>query len=647
MLIKQELLTVEPCKCRQVKSKGYNRYAKYAEFAQEVKLPRSGHIIAVDFYERKTQKLSLRSFYDGKNVVTYFPAEGSWSDAKPSGCLGIFSGGECISSPGTEKILKGLEANAKKRWDKTMTEYLDDVVSEKGFKKRERMWKHENELFDTLMAMLPDYPKQLPAYCEKHVFGFTYIFIGKIQHKQRTAVCAHCGNVFTVDKSIKPHQHGKCPSCGEEAEYFADWVQPPREKKRRICICCKSKGNLILRWAKIQRYFEGHHTRYDFDDYFLNFYICGSKKDTLYAYHWINNMGYCSWARLRNGIENIEATYLYTSNLRRIFGTNMYGVDLAEELRGCEDKISITRMLDSLKNVPQAKYFLHMGLRRLAQDMWDPPYTIENSFTGKTFAETFGVRAQYLPLYKKYDVTMPEHAAIKACGAWVDEDMYLKMREMDVREYDIVRDSGFLKRVTTIKKSINYLYKQFKQYKGQLFGQLVDYWHDYLEMSVMLKVDISNKQVKFPKGLIEAHNILSVRTAAIKDKIQAEKAKKAFQTIYIGIPTYCTGKYQVVFPRSEVDFLREGQQLHHCVGNGTYFKRHIEGTNMIFFIRKAAEPDKPFFTAEVNVERRVIVQLYGDHDCKAPKEIRSFVEQFAKRIEPRGETVPEKGRKTA
>lgn len=646
MLLKKELLAIEPCKCRQVKSKGFNRYAKYAEFAQEVELPQSGHIIAVDFYG-KTQKLFLRSFYDGKNVVSYFPVEGSWSDAKPSGCLGIFSSGECISSPGTKQILKKLEASGENRRCKAMAEYLDDVVSEKGLKKRERAWKHENELFDALMAMLPYYPKQLPAYCEKRVFGFTYIFIGKIQHKQRTAVCAHCGNVFTVDKSVKPHQHGKCPSCGEEAEYFADWVQPPREKKRRICICCKSKGNLILRWAKIQRYFDGHQTRYDFDDYFLNFYICSSKKNTLYAYHWINNMGYCSWARLRNGIENVEATYLYTSNLRQIFGRNMYGVDLAEELRGCENKISITRMLDSLKNIPQAKYFLHMGLRRLTQDMWDSPYTVRNDYVGKTFAEVFGVRAQYLPLYRKYDVTMPEHMTIKACGAWVDEDMFLKMREMEVSEYDITRNDGFLKTAATIKKSINYLYKQFKQHKGQLFGQLADYWHDYLKMSVMLKVDISNKQVKFPKNIIDAHNILSVRTAAIKNRAQAEKAKKAFQTIYIGIPTYCTQKYQVVFPQSEADFLREGQQLHHCVGNGTYFKRHIEGINMIFFIRKAAEPDKPFFTAEVNVEKRAIIQLYGDHDCQAPKEIRSFVEQFAKRIEPRGETVPEKGRKSA
>lgn len=657
MLKKKELLAIEPCKFEQVESKGYNRYVKYAEFAQIVRLPQSGHITAVDFYERQTQKLCLRSFYDGKNVVnysppgsaaSYSPPGGGWSDAKPGSCLGgVWGGGDCISSPGAKKILEKLQTK-KKRWcSDTVSEYLGDVVSEKGLKKRQRAEKRERELFEALTAMLPEYPKQLPAYCERNIYGSTYIFIGKIQHKQRTAVCAHCGHAFTVNKSIKPHQHGKCPKCGEEAEYYADWTMPPKEKKRRVCICCKSSGNLIIRWAKIKRSFYGQKTQYDFDDYYWNFYIHSGEKSTLYAYHWVDNMGYGNWVRLRNGTENNEATYLYMSNLRQVFGSNMYGVDLAGELQGCEDKISITRMLDSLKNVPQAKYFLHMGLKRLAQDMWDPPYMISNSYTGKTFEEVFGVRAQYFPLYKKHDVTMTEHAAIKACEAWVDEDMFLKMREMDVREYEIARHNGFLKTAATIKKSINYLYKQFKQHEGQTFGQLADYWHDYLEMSAVIKVDISNKQIKFPKDLLDAHNILSVRTASIKDKIRAEKVKKAFQTIYTGIQAYRTGKYQIVFPRSEADFLREGQQLNHCVGNGTYFNRHIEGINMIFFIRKVAEPEKPFFTAEVNVEKRTIVQLYGDHDCQAPKEIRNFVEQFAKRIEPRGETVAEKERKSA
>ncbi len=644
MLIKKELLTIPAMPYQTLKPKSQYSRNKYSEFAQEVDLPLSGHVVTLDLYEVKTMGLAMRSYYDGKNVVSFHIEKNEWSDAKPGTELGVWYRDSVNSSPSAQKILKSLR---NREWgNNSLIEFFDDMVSGKYREKRERAWKRERELFKELTAILPDYPKKLPAFCEKGIYGFTYIFIGKIQRNQRPAVCAHCGHEFLVGKDIKPHQIGECPHCGEPAEYFAGWVNPPEEKKRRICICCRSQGNLIIRWAKIRRRFSGHITQYIFDDYYWNFYIHSGQSDTLYAYHYVGNMGYSSWVRLRNGCENTEATYLYTSNLRQVFGTNMYGVDLARELRGCRNEISITRLLDSLKNIPQAKHFLHMGMRRLAQDMFKPPISAAGSYSGKTFADVLGIRAQYLPLYKKYDVTMGEHEAIKACGdTWVDEEMFLRMREMNVRKYDIASHEGFLKTVTTIKKSINYLFKQFKQQRNQQFMQLVDYWNDYLTMSVMLKVDISNKQIKFPKDLVEAHNILSVRAQEVKDKVRTEKAKKAFQTIYNGIPEYRTKKYEIVFPRSEVDFLREGQQLDHCVGNGTYFARHIEGINMIFFVRKTEESDKPFFTAEVNVVKRTIVQLYGNHDCRAPKEIWNFVEQFTKHIEPR-ETLAQE-RKTA
>ncbi|MBE6721634.1 MAG: hypothetical protein E7572_03955 [Ruminococcaceae bacterium] len=645
MLIKKELQTVPVLPYRKLKDK---RYSKYAEFAQEVDLPRSGHIIAADYYSTGigTHQLAMRAFYDGENVVSY-TENGGWSNTKPGTTLGTWYGDSAVSAPEAKKIVQKLRPQ---RWGPDcLIEIFDDIVSCKYQEKRERAWKREQDLFETLTAMLPDYPKGLPSYCEKHVYGYTYIFLGKVKNHKRTAACQHCGHEFVVDGSVKPHQHGKCPHCGEAAEYFANWVHPPKEKRRHICICCRVHGNLIIRWAKVTRRFYGQNTEYDFEDYYRNFYIDDGKSQTLYAYHWVDNMGYSDWVRLRNGTENTEATYIYQSNLNQVFGRNMYGVNLAKELRGCKDEISITRFLDSLKNIPQAKYFLRLGMRRLVQGLYDPPFAVSNSYTGRTFAEVLGIRAQYLPLYQKYDVTMSEHAVIKACGeAWVDEEMFLKMREMDVREYEIASYNGFLKTAATIKKSINYLYKQYRIHQGNLyFGQLNDLWHDYLQMSVLINVDISNKQIKFPKDLVEAHNRLMARTAAIKDKIRAEKARHAFETIYSGIPQYRTAKYQIVFPQGEADFIREGQQLHHCVGCGTYFRRHIEGVCMIFFIRKADEPDKPYFTTEVNVEKRTIVQLYGDHDCQAPKEIRNFVEQFCKHIEPRGTDAQEERKLTA
>ena len=62
----------------------------------------------------------------------------------------------------------------------------------------------------------------------------------------------------------------------------------------------------------------------------------------------------------------------------------------------------------------------------------------------------------------------------------------------------------------------------------------------------------------------------------------------------------------------------------------TYYESHILGRNMIFFIRKAEAPRKPYFTAEIEMDTGRIRQLYGFGDCSAPKEVRAFTEGFAR-----------------
>lgn len=61
-----------------------------------------------------------------------------------------------------------------------------------------------------------------------------------------------------------------------------------------------------------------------------------------------------------------------------------------------------------------------------------------------------------------------------------------------------------------------------------------------------------------------------------------------------------------------------------------YYESHILGQNMIFFIRKAEVPGKPYFTAEIEMDTGRVRQLYGFGDCSASKEVRAFTEGFAR-----------------
>ena len=80
------------------------------------------------------------------------------------------------------------------------------------------------------------------------------------------------------------------------------------------------------------------------------------------------------------------------------------------------------------------------------------------------------------------------------------------------------------------------------------------------------------------------------------------------------------------------DFVTEGQRLNHCVGSAGYYERHMEGKRMVFFIRRASEPEKAYFTAEIDMSAGRILQLYGFGDCSAPRDVRAFTEGFARAV---------------
>lgn len=74
---------------------------------------------------------------------------------------------------------------------------------------------------------------------------------------------------------------------------------------------------------------------------------------------------------------------------------------------------------------------------------------------------------------------------------------------------------------------------------------------------------------------------------------------------------------------------RLGGMRHHCVGG--YVDRVARGETNIFFVRKSAEPDKPYFTMEWNNNH--IIQCRGSHNCGMPPEVEAFVKAFEKKMQ--------------
>lgn len=152
-------------------------------------------------------------------------------------------------------------------------------------------------------------------------------------------------------------------------------------------------------------------------------------------------------------------------------------------------------------------------------------------------------------------------------------------------------------------------------------------YSDYLRQCRQLHYDLSDTAISLPHDFHTMHERLS---ALIQYKA-SEAARLAFSEHYDARKRFEYEKGDLLLrqPESMDEIVHEGKALAHCVGG--YAERHAKGITNILFIRKKSEPDKPYYTVEVD-NSGVIRQCYGYKNNKAgnpkPPEIKAFEEHY-------------------
>ncbi len=379
-------------------------------------LPRCGEVLVVDVYNRK-RELLYRFFSDGKNYTTLVAqAFGrftpGWTERNPTGSHVYYSPDDIATSPesiaAVDKVLKNV---GNWRSDKgKVGNAIQDFICTVGRERRWRAYDNRRELMKAHFAMFPEYPKDLAAFCEENVFHESVLYVSKLEKSKRRAMCRHCGKSFKVGREIKPGGSGACPKCGWPVNYRAQWGKAEVTHKAKICIACKVEGQLLLRYMDVERtiYPDNKKPAYHFSDDFKTLFLAHRGKATEYAYAWCQApyQGY-AWRRLRNGTESLGDSYVYTPNLREVFGERYYNVDLQAGLAGLRRPISFRRLLDNLKNVPQAEYLMKAGLPVLAAGNL-PDTSVKN------LSELTGLGKHFLPAMRESQASLREIQAVAA-----------------------------------------------------------------------------------------------------------------------------------------------------------------------------------------------------------------------------------------
>jgi len=173
-----------------------------------------------------------------------------------------------------------------------------------------------------------------------------------------------------------------------------------------------------------------------------------------------------------------------------------------------------------------------------------------------------------------------------------------------------------------LRKVASYLVAQNK--KEDKANTIRDY-ADYIEECQKLRRNLKDKRVLLPKNFAEAHKETSNELRSAREKANME-AFTANQKKLTGMDDPYIRDGLLIRPAVNHDELRaEGQALNHCVGG--YAEGIIAGYRAVLFVRKADQPDLPFYTLELTRDKKV-AQCRGENNRNAPVEVMEFVDQW-------------------
>lgn len=157
-------------------------------------------------------------------------------------------------------------------------------------------------------------------------------------------------------------------------------------------------------------------------------------------------------------------------------------------------------------------------------------------------------------------------------------------------------------------------------------------YRDYLQECEQLHLDLHDKEILFPKDLTAAHSRTMEQVKFEKNKADQEKFQKAVEKLEKF--AWGEGEFFIRPAREQMELTAEGKALHHCVGG--YIKRMAEGETAIFFLRKVSEPDKPFYTLELQKKR--VIQCRTEHNASYDRnpDVKNFVDMWMEKVVKKG-----------
>lgn len=502
---------------------------------------------------------------------------------------------------------------------------------QEGCKKRaaDKKIKELKDQWDEDMKPIGDTPKGFEKWYKTVEFNGSHnVYYSGAGAKE--GYCTNCMRMVSLTSvKLKHHIENRCPACKKKATYISKKIKkkPMWTFWRSVTCVQRYKSGLVARTFSIRRIDKNiSQSEYIVEEYKREILMDGVYRK--YQYTDFRNRGYC-W-NLNSGILERHTASIYSMNFRRVL-KNTHTSFLVAIKHG----VGATEILSFLyleKKYPVIEMLYKAGLYRLGKD-------ISNQI-----------------MYKKLHIDTTQHELSKVL--YIDKSRLQRLRNMngdicmlsilqeekkrdtiyrdediqlmaDISQDDILKNDIFAH--LSVKKVCNYI-RQQREICGKSERRIWNDWMDYIRMMKKMKMDYTNEQLLKPRNLQIDHNELVARISLLDKKGEIQKKEQTFKAAASLLKSgelkkyeYSNDKYCIIAPASIADIYHEGLALKHCIHTcDIYFQRIDIRESYLLFLRKAADPEKPWYTIEaepggnIRQKKSVLNETYKDLEDALP-----------------------------
>lgn len=361
--------------------------------------------------------------------------------------------------------------------------------------------------------------------------------------------------------------------------------------------------------------------------------------------------------------------YLYPDGVNKALEGTVYEKLRMQEMAQKGYCLDYNRIMANHNKAAWMEYIVKLGLGRLAKEESGKlrlNIRRNNTFTGSNYydgnlnikgnsaEQIIGLDRQRILRLRDNNggglmLSWLRHEAVSGCR--VTDEVLKFFEENGVRADGI---KGLLDKMSPTK-AMNYLKKQREQYPKESVKDLITTWADYMSMAKRLKMDTDDEVVYRTKDLVRRHDELAELIAEMGDDMIICEIAGKFPNVEDNLKaavekfSYADGEYFIRVPENIREILEDGRQLHHCAASSErYFDRINRKETYLMFCRKIAEPDKAFYTLEVQPDGTVRQKRTFYNRQENMKQIQGFLRKWQKEVKKKlTKQDRELGRKSA